>query len=59
MKKIKDPVSGFVSGLKEDQVRKILIELIFKLDEADLDDLLGTEGWRHYFSMEKKIPDTR
>lgn len=27
-------------------------EMEFKLDEADSDDLLGTEGWRHWMGLE-------
>lgn len=29
-----------------------LDEMESKLDEADEDDMLGTEGWRHWFGLE-------
>lgn len=33
-------------------LRELLKKIIKELDEADLDDLLGTEGWRHRFGLE-------
>ena len=34
--------------LKPKEAQKYLVELMEKLDELDMDDYFGTEGWRRY-----------
>lgn len=41
-----------VAKLTAAQAKDLLAYLIGRLDEADLDDALGTEGWRRYFDLE-------
>lgn len=55
-KKVKvEPTREFVNNLSENSARKILIQIIKKLNEDDLYDFFGTEGWRHRYGFEKTI----
>ena len=42
-----------VSRLTEKEAKSILRLLIIMLDESDNDDYFGTEGWRHYSSIDE------
>ncbi len=44
--------ANVVNDLKEEAVRKYLVQLIYALDELDGDDFFGTEGWRHYLGFD-------
>lgn len=44
--------TNIVDDLSEEGAKKILKLLIAKLDECDEEDMLGTEGWRHFVGME-------
>lgn len=48
--------NDFVNGITEAKAKQLLAQLIEQLDECDCGDELGTEGWRHRFGMESKIP---
>ncbi len=39
-------------GWKKSELLDFIEKIITKLDELDLDDFFGTEGWRHYFGFE-------
>lgn len=41
-----------IEKLKPNAVRELLIDLMEQLDELDLEDFFGTEGWRHRFGWE-------
>jgi hypothetical protein len=41
-----------IDDMTEKQVRDLLTVLMEKLDDLDLDDFFGTEGWRHYLGFE-------
>lgn len=41
-----------VDKMKAKAVREYLKKLIEALDECDQEDMLGTEGWRHYLMGE-------
>lgn len=41
-----------VDDMNNPAVRKILKQIIEKLDELDCDDYFGTEGWKHMFGIE-------
>ena len=55
-KKSEETGNEFVDGITEKKARQLLAKLIENLDECDMDDMLGTEGWRHRFGMERDIP---
>lgn len=38
-----------VDDMKEEAVRRVLKEIIAKLDDLDCEDAFGTEGWRREF----------
>lgn len=42
----------YVEKLSEKGAKELLLQLIEKLDELDLEDFFGSEGWRHYFGLE-------
>jgi len=42
-----------VRKMSELQAKDILEKLIEKLDELDLDDYFGTEGWRHLVGFDE------
>jgi len=41
-----------VDKMTEKQAKEILKMLIEKLDELDEDDYFGTEGWKHFMSLD-------
>lgn len=41
-----------VKKMKAKAVREYLVKLIEKLDELEMDDFFGTEGWRHFLMGE-------
>ena len=41
-----------VDKMTPKQAKELLKKIIEKLDEADQDDMLGTEGWRHWMGLE-------
>jgi len=41
-----------VHDLTEEAAKQYLQEIINKLDELDLEDFFGSEGWKHYFGYE-------
>lgn len=42
-----------VEDMTEKQAKKLLKQLLKKLDELDYDDFFGTEGWLHFFEMDE------
>ncbi len=46
----------WVAGLSYGAAKELLITLIEELDACDESDLLGTEGWRHFFQLSDRIP---
>jgi hypothetical protein len=38
--------------ISDKDCKKLLLELIEKLDELDYEDFFGTEGWRHFLGYE-------
>lgn len=41
-----------IPKMKDDAVRDYLTQLVTALDELDMDDYFGTEGWRHVIMQE-------
>lgn len=41
-----------VYDLSDDKAKEYLLEIINKLDELDLEDFFGSEGWKHYLEFE-------
>ncbi len=37
-----------IEEMTEEQAKKLLKELIEKLDNLDIEDYFGTEGWRYF-----------
>lgn len=46
------PATDDLDGLTDKQKAALLDDLMCQLDDLDLDDELGTEGWRHRFGYE-------
>lgn len=44
-----------VKNLKAEAAKRLLALLIEKLDNLDADDFFGSEGWRHYLSVEDEF----
>lgn len=42
----------FVNNMKEEAAREMLINLMNALDGLDEEDILGTEGWKHYLGFD-------
>jgi hypothetical protein len=42
-----------VKKLTEDEAKKLLVYLYDKLNDLGDDDFFGTEGWKHFFGLEK------
>lgn len=40
-----------IEKMTEKQAKELLGEIIEKLDNLDIDDFFGTEGWRHYLGF--------
>jgi hypothetical protein len=51
-KKIYCPRTEYVDGLNVMDTIKLLKDLMEKLDELDMDDFFGTEGWRKRLGYE-------
>ena len=45
------PYKNMVDSLTEDAAKIILKKIIDELDELDMDDFFGTEGWRRRFNL--------
>jgi len=41
-----------IEKLTEEQAKDWLSKITKKLDELNLDDFFGTEGWKHYMGFE-------
>ncbi len=41
-----------IDKMTEKQAKKILKEIIEKLDNLDGDDYFGSEGWRHFMGFD-------
>jgi hypothetical protein len=41
-----------IDKLTNKAVRDLLQILVDKMDELDLEDYFGTEGWKHFFGVE-------
>ncbi len=46
----------WVDELSYAATKEYLVIILEELDACDESDLLGTEGWRHFFQMEDLIP---
>lgn len=44
---------GSLVGTEADQARDVIDYMMSLLDEADLDDYFGTEGWRHLLGWDE------
>lgn len=42
------------SDVPSNKRKQLVKEITDKLDDADSDDMFGSEGWRHYFGFEDK-----
>lgn len=42
----------YIDKLSEEGAKKLLLEIIEKLDELDEEDFFGTEGWRFRLNLE-------
>jgi len=41
-----------IDDMKEESAKDLLKKIINQLDDLDLEDYFGTEGWKHYFGFE-------
>lgn len=37
--------------LDSDEIRKLVVQIVKRLEELDKDDFFGTEGWEHFFGL--------
>lgn len=42
-----------IDDMKEEAAINLLKVIVEKLDELDLDDFFGSEGWKHHFGVEE------
>ena len=42
-----------IDDLTEEQAKDILKNLVDQMDDLDMEDFFGSEGWRHMFGFEE------
>ena len=52
--KMKNLINIPIDELTEVQAKHLLNRIIDCLDEADEDDIFGTEGWKHFMGLAGK-----